>query len=287
MRQTISSNVPVSFPTHRAQTAFSGRSESCSAKITEDGKIFVPLYSPLCQWVKPFKVRPLTKRQFFGGQRCPMISHLSAPCAAGALRNAILQGKSMAGKISTFSLRRSFRKTLNRISTQGSGTATQRNVTKGIGLPGVGEQSRNPIAHMGLHTPLIVKCANVQTKLKFAPLGAIIIRNILSRGRARVHVRADAIRPTETSCAIIYADGNAKCHKAQADRLGWGVSLLLSLLAQDFATLRKQGERREYRTVLPMVKMREIPVKAKGPSHSTNPDRMVGDTGLGPVTPTV
>ena len=71
----------------------------------------------------------------------------------------------------------------------------------------------------------------------------------------------DVIRSTQTSCAIIYADGNTKCHKAQADRLGWGVSLLLSLLAQDFATLRKQDERREYRTVLQMVTMREIPVK--------------------------
>ena len=39
------------------------------------------------------------------------------------------------------------------------------------------------------------------------------------------------------------------------------MSLLLSLLAQDFATLRKQDERREYRTVLPMVKMRETPEK--------------------------
>ena len=35
----------------------------------------------------------------------------------------------------------------------------------------------------------------------------------------------------------------------------------MSLLAQDFATLRKQDERREYRTVLPMVKMRETPEK--------------------------
>ena len=42
----------------------------------------------------------------------------------------------------------------DRISTQGRGTATQRNVTKGIGLPGVGEQLRNPIAHIGLHTLL-------------------------------------------------------------------------------------------------------------------------------------
>ena len=70
----------------------------------------------------------------------------------------------------------------------------------------------------------------------------------------------DVIRSTQTSCAIIYADGNAKCHKAQADRLGWGVSLLLSLLAQDFATLRKQDERRNDGAVLPMVKMHEDPI---------------------------